>query len=608
MEKHSRCEASSAATASATVEEIVVDVEVEKEEEEKSISRLAGLLERVVKKLDESSNENARLMQRIDALEQHATHSRAAFASLEERLVASRQKATELDVKIDALVSHCVKSTLYISGVKGNNAVWVNGLYEVTQEVSGGMPVYKKHGGEQWLEYHVLTGKWMSRATASRGQASGSCDAYVACSIGVLPDKALKGTWYVRANGTYAAQASVVVSRVSAAEAAEAALPAAAVEAFCAPARAAATYAVRISGATGDKADRVNGLFEVTDKISGGMPVYKKHGANNWLLEYHISNLLWILRSTTINGQAESACTAKVACAIGLLPDKAPRGAWQVLVNGAHAAQASVVVTIARNEEVAAAVAALKAAGDAAHEAATYAVRISGATGVNAWRVNGVYKVTNEDSGDMPVYKKREADQWLEYHVSTNKWFSRSSANKGQASERCDAFVDCTSNNCVLPDKAPSGAWHVPLSSKGAWAAQASVVVSPMSEEEVKAEADAEPTACAAARAAATYAVRIRGATGNKADRVNGLYEVTDQISGGMPVYKRQDAEGWLEYHVSNGMWISRSTEHKGQASGDGHAYFCCALGVLPDRASVLWYVKVNDSFTYQRAVAIFKN
>jgi len=62
--------------------------------------------------------------------------------------------------------------------------------------------------------------------------------------------------------------------------------------------------------------------------------------------------------------------------------------------------------------------------------------------------------------------------------------------------------------------------------------------------------------------------VRISGATGENAAYVNGLFEVTDEVSGGMPVYKRKGGltdQVWLEYHVARSSWMVRNTEFKGQ-------------------------------------------
>ena len=116
----------------------------------------------------------------------------------------------------DASKPHAVR----ISGATGDNAWRVNGVYEVTDEVSGGMPVYKKQGAEMWLEYHVSLGQWLSRLTKDKGQANFYRYAYVACDVGVLPDNAPRGAWYVWVNNAFKAQASVVVTPMSAAEAA----------------------------------------------------------------------------------------------------------------------------------------------------------------------------------------------------------------------------------------------------------------------------------------------------------------------------------------------------------------------------------------------------
>jgi len=122
----------------------------------------------------------------------------------------------------------------------------VNGLYEVTDEISGGMPVYKKQRAELWLEYHVSLCQWMLKSTASKGQENNATCAYVACDVGVLPDKAPRGAWHVAFFfSSLAAQASVVVTRVSASEAA---VEEAAFQAACAKAQAeeAAEVAVKV--------------------------------------------------------------------------------------------------------------------------------------------------------------------------------------------------------------------------------------------------------------------------------------------------------------------------------------------------------------------------
>jgi len=136
-------------------------------------------------------------------------------------------------------------------------------------------------------------------------------------------------------------------------------------------------YAVCISGATGIVARRVNGLYEVTDEVFGGMPVYKKQGGEMWL-EYHDSHGNWMLRVIEHKGEAESVCTAYVDCDVGLLPDKAPRGAWHVWVEkDIFEAQAGIAVTQKSAAEVAVLQAALQAAFAAARVATKAEARVA---------------------------------------------------------------------------------------------------------------------------------------------------------------------------------------------------------------------------------------
>lgn len=48
-----------------------------------------------------------------------------------------------------------------IRGALGPSASSINGIYEPTNEVCGGWPVYRKHGDpDKWLEYIVATNEW----------------------------------------------------------------------------------------------------------------------------------------------------------------------------------------------------------------------------------------------------------------------------------------------------------------------------------------------------------------------------------------------------------------------------------------------------------------
>jgi len=334
-----------------------------KQKQEAEAQRHAVLQEAVElgAQIETSKQAYAKAKAELDALEAQALAKQQQEQGL-------AQQVASLEVEIDALLKNnnkkpaeattkkpaaaaavspvvlAAREGVRISGDIGDNAVYVNGLYEVTDEISGGMPVYKKQGAEQWLEYHVSFRQWMSRSTARKGQTSDLCHAYVACAVGMLPDKAPKGAWHVVVNGAWRAQSNIVITPLSAAEvSAEVAAEAAALQAACEAARVAATYAVCISGATGSRASYVNGVYEVTDEVSGGMPVYKKQESDMWL-EFHVSKSQWMSRRTASKGQTTDICHAYVTCAIGVLPDKAPTGAWHVCNDKDWQTQASVVV------------------------------------------------------------------------------------------------------------------------------------------------------------------------------------------------------------------------------------------------------------------------
>jgi len=194
----------------------------------------------------------------------------------------------------------------------------VNGLYEVTDEVSGGMPVYKKQGAEMWLEWNKKKQQWISRVTASKGEASEAGTAYVGCtSTNVLPVNSPVGTWKILVDGAWVAQPAI---------------------------RCAATPSLLFYGSTGSNSSGLNGIYVATDEISGDMPVYRKENGSSMWLEYHAGNSQWIARVTSSKGQNSSGGTAYIPCTAGLLPDKATAGAWKVLVDGEWTAQSSVVV------------------------------------------------------------------------------------------------------------------------------------------------------------------------------------------------------------------------------------------------------------------------
>ena len=125
------------------------------------------------------------------------------------------------------------------------------------------------------------------------------------------------------------------------------------------------------------------------------------------------------------------------------------------------------------------------------------AVRISGATGVHAASVNGVYHpVTGEACGGRPVYKKEGSDSWIEYLSQTEQWQVKSGADRGKDMCRM-ASAGAETQSGVLEEVTVG--WVVSNGVGKGFSAQAGV--------RVVRKADA---------------VRISGATGKHAASVNG--------------------------------------------------------------------------------------
>ena len=85
-------------------------------------------------------------------------------------------------------------------------------------------------------------------------------------------------------------------------------------------------------------------------------------------------------------------------------------------------------------------------------------VRIAGATGIIAGRINGVYKPTNELSDNVMVYNKvGDGDMWLVYRASMKHWMVQSIVQKGTDG----GVAGCGVSAKCLPEDCPAGKWEV---------------------------------------------------------------------------------------------------------------------------------------------------
>ena len=94
-------------------------------------------------------------------------------------------------------------------------------------------------------------------------------------------------------------------------------------------------------------------------------------------------------------------------------------------------------------------------------------------------------------------------------------------------------------------------------------------------------------------------AVSITGATGTEADKINGTYNPTDELSGEMPVYVKVGSSNmWLEYHAATKQWMVKPTSDKGKNSASAS----CAVPAqcLPQECPTgKWHGRSNGNWAF---------
>ena len=107
-------------------------------------------------------------------------------------------------------------------GATGDNAPSVNGIYEATEEMSGGMPVYRKQDDpDKWLMYNPKKKHWYVQSTSDKGTSGGW--AYLKCDPPCLPKNGTKRTWKLWDGSDYHTQTDVDISIATPQELADAA-------------------------------------------------------------------------------------------------------------------------------------------------------------------------------------------------------------------------------------------------------------------------------------------------------------------------------------------------------------------------------------------------
>ena len=100
---------------------------------------------------------------------------------------------------------------------------------------------------------------------------------------------------------------------------------------------------VRISGATGVKADLINGVYKPTSTMCSNVTVYEKAMGGNVYLQYNASGSSWLVKEIEDrNGDfCWASCTVPAKC----LPQECPVGKWYVLDGRMHVHQSSVTIS-----------------------------------------------------------------------------------------------------------------------------------------------------------------------------------------------------------------------------------------------------------------------
>ena len=564
-------------------------------------------------------------------------------------------------------VASSASSGVRIAGAMGPNGDVINGMYEVTAEMSGDMPVYARVGnGDVCLEYRANGKEWQVMSTAAN--KSKHCLTFCGSPAKVLPEACPEGQWHVLAGSKFVLLPAITVSLVSKDE-----IDAYRIEQDIEAAREVkGSHNVCIDGAT----DFVNGVYQVTNEMSGNVTVFTKVGNDDVRLEYNAPTKQWRVKET--ERKAEVRVLAYCHVDGKRLPQECPPGKWYLWDGSKFVTQRAITVSLWLHDDGKPKAAAMKTdtgpiartsgvgiappaassgvrdtalvkpcdgakdqvlkTGDKGHDdvaaaaiancvnsmasimtdAATQtevlctffsvtqtevmlSVRIAGATGINADKINGVYNPTDELSdGNVTVYRKMEdSDLWLEYLASTKEWQVKPIAKKG--TDACLAYCD-VSVKC-LPEECRAGQWRVYDGST--FVPQPALTVTVLNKKEVEAHR-IELQQEAARVVKGDCSVRIDGATGINADKTNGTYVPTDELSdGNVTVYRKmEDGNSVLVYRASAKQWLMQPTANKG--SNLGWAYCNTNDKRLPEECPAgQWRVYDGSKFIPQPAVTV---
>ena len=498
-----------------------------------------------------------------------------------------------------------------IVGTTGSHAGAINGMYKPTTESSGGMPAYVKVGnGDLWLVY--ASKGWNVQTTFQKG--TDDCLAYCPDIVKCLPEECPAGHWQIGVNAKMVSLPAIVITVVTLEE----------VEAYRAQVEEESARVVKgsqivtITGATGRCSSIVNGVYKPTDELCGNATVYVKVDDDDTWLVYRSSLEHWQVKSTDYKGTEDcwAFCSVPAKC----LPEDCPTGQWEVADSTECGPQPSITISVVTPEEADAYLAEVQKEASRLVKGSNN-VTIAGATGKYADDINGIYKPTEELRANTTVYVKvDDGNICLEYCALFMSWRVKDTAHKGKR-----AFCVVPAKKC-LPEECPAGQWQVFDGTK--WGTQQTVAISVQHGNNDAVSADDDDDDEAKPKAAAmkvesgsvvtqtagvgvgitshltSGGVRIVGAMGPNAGRINGVYVATTEMSGDMPVYAKVGYSNmWLEYRAHK-TWQVKTTADKGT---DASMVFCAVPAKCQPQycPAGQWKIAVNDTFVTLPAIVV---
>ena len=167
-----------------------------------------------------------------------------------------------------------VGAPILISGLIGERAAHVNGIYAATDQLFGKRPVYKKDGADTYIEYHADKERWVVKRAQRRGKFTGWMRASAPCASHAIHDVV---GWDVfdKSCRQWRLQEGVLVLRA---------------------------HEVVIANVPDLFAESVNGKYTPTGETFGGRPVYKKDEGDVWI-EYHADHENWMIKRASVRGE-----------------------------------------------------------------------------------------------------------------------------------------------------------------------------------------------------------------------------------------------------------------------------------------------------------------